>query len=110
MKERYDIDFLVNQLKKVYPWIDNIETDTVNIVYASSVGDDGKPLRGTEDIIKLYFNYDNPEYIKRKGNSFSGKEFKKIFFDFFARYFDADVRKYGVPLQLKFYHVGPKEF
>jgi hypothetical protein len=107
MKERVDLDFFINTLYKVFPWIDDIKTREKKVYYASN------ELAGKEaivDVIQLYFNYDNPEYIKNRGKSLAGKELKNKFYDFLGRYFDNDPRKYASLIDLEFFEVGPKKF
>lgn len=107
MKERVDLDLLINTLNKVYPWIDDIKTREKKVYFASN------ELAGENasvDVIQLYFNYDNPEYIKNKGRGSAGKELKNKFYDFLGRYFNNDPRKYGSLIDLEFFEVGPKKF
>ena len=107
MGERANLDLLVNAIKKVYPWVDDIKTRERKVWYASN---ELAGQSGVVDVIELYFNYDNPEYIKNKGKSISGKDLKNMFFDFLRRYFNNDPRSYGSNIDLEFFEVGPKKF
>lgn len=109
MKDKYDLGFLISTLEKIYPWIDKIETDTKKVWLASDADYLEKGSQ-TVDVIKLYFNYDNPKYIELRGKSISGKQVKQTFYDFLRKYIGVDVNRYGSPVDLEFYEVGPKKF
>lgn len=107
MKERVNLELVINALNNAYPWIDNIKTREKKVWYASN---ELAGQSGVVDVIELYFNYDNPEYIKNKGRGSTGKELKNKFYDFLGRYFNNDPRSYGSNINLEFFEVGPKKF
>jgi len=107
MRERANLDLIINTIKKAYPWVDGIKTREKKVAYGS---DELAGQTGIVDVIELYFNYDNPEYVKNRGRSISGKDLKNKFFDFLGNYFNNDPRKYGSNVDFEFFEVGPKKF
>jgi len=107
MRERANLDLIINTIKKAYPWVDGIKTREKKVAYGS---DELAGQTGIVDVIELYFNYDNPEYVKNRGRSISGRELKNMFFDFLGNYFNNDPRKYGSNVDFEFFEVGPKKF
>lgn len=105
-----DLNTVINFMEKRFPWIDKIDTEVKKVWLASSYKGSEPGTRLDVDVIKLYFNYDNPKYIEKRGNSISGAKFKKEFYDFLKNVLNTDVMEYGSPIDLKFYEVGPKEF
>lgn len=113
MKSNYDKDFLISMLESQYPWIDKIETATKKVSFASAHNDIKPGDSMDRTIIKLYFNYDNPDYIKLIGKGassfYSPKHVKQEFYDFLRKYIGVDVMAYGSPVELEFYEIGPKK-
>lgn len=109
MEEKKDINIniILESLKKVFPWIDDIKTKEKKVHYASNelIGQSA-----TVTIIELYFNYNNPEYDKIISGRHSKVKFKNQFYDFLGRYFNVDPRRYGSPIDLDFFEVSPRRF
>lgn len=93
-----DVEFIINSIKHFYTWVDNIKS------HKKRVHSYPENKTRTVDVIELYFNYDNIEFIKR-GKSI--KELKNTFYDFLGRYFNNDPRKSGSTIDIEFYEIKP---
>jgi hypothetical protein len=106
IEERYDINKIISALEKMFPWVDKIETTTRNVSYGSSRDEKGNMKTGVEDVIRIYFYYENPVYIQKSKNG--SKEIKQEIIGFLKNYFNIDIFKYGVPLDLMFFEITPQ--
>lgn len=104
IEERYNINMIVKSLEKMFPWIDKIEITTQNVSYAS-YDEQGKMKKGIQDVINIYFYYENPVYRQKSKNG--STEIKKEIINFLKNYLTIDIQKFGVPLDLLFFEIAP---